>query len=619
MECLEERRLLSAQLVSDVTVSPAAGIVAAAGAAGPAGGYTPAQIRAAYGADPASLLGGAITGDGSRQTIAIVDAYNDPNIASDLHAFDVAFGLNDPPTFTKVDQSGGTNYPKTDGGWSTEIALDVEWAHAVAPGASILLVEAKSAGITDLLSAVDYARKAAGVSVVSMSWGGSEFFGQTAYDSHFTTPAGHAGVTFVSASGDDGLAAGASWPASSPNVLSVGGTTLSLQDSSGTYGGETAWSLSGGGLSRFEAEPGYQANVQSTFRRTTPDVAYDANTNTGFAVYSSVPDGGTTGWSVVGGTSAGTSQWAALVAIADQGRVASGGAALDGAIGTLPLLYQAAGTSGGYAASFHDVVGGGASSGYDVVTGLGTPKAAQLVQALQGTPATTAAPVARVPTPPRLIRRIGPRRGRFVGSDGVEGAPVVAAATREVSGEDSAGPQVSLPSHVRPVGLVGQNIAAPARVSSISSPAVDAVALAAGTGAGGSVAGVFGVFSATPVVCEEQLEILAGALGPEIAAPQVEWIAAGVIAGPTWLADGGPAGGVLGALARLADSVSSAETLQWLGETREGSSFAASVAAVLGGACAAAAYARSKAGKDVRSKPRAAGLEFDCWNAVDIR
>ena len=122
-------------------------------------------------------------------------------------------------------------------------ALDVEWAHAIAPAADLVLVEAKSANDSDLMSAVDAARNLAGVSVVSMSWGTDEYSGELGYDSHFNTPAGHQGITFVAASGDN--TAPGLWPAFSPNVLSVGGTTLSLAN--GSYGSETAWSDSGGG------------------------------------------------------------------------------------------------------------------------------------------------------------------------------------------------------------------------------------------------------------------------------------------------------------------------------------------------------------------------------------
>ena len=296
-----------------------------------------------------------------------------------------------------MNQTGGSaSSVATNAGWSTEIALDLEWAHAMAPQAKILLVEANSANLSDLMTAVDYARHAAGVSVVSMSWGGSEFYGQQAYDSYFTTPAGHAGVTFVAASGDSGSWYGPSWPATSPNVLAVGGSVLHLT-SSGAYGSESGWSYSTGGVSQVVPEPSYQVNAQSTGARTSPDVAYNA---TGYAIYDSVPDQGYVGWQVVGGTSAGAPQWASLIAIANQLRVAAGKASLDGATGTLPMLYalySAPGTAGyaAYTTAFHDITTGASSwfmsahAGYDGVTGLGTPKALQVVSALVGTPKTT--------------------------------------------------------------------------------------------------------------------------------------------------------------------------------------------------------------------------------------
>ena len=171
-----------------------------------------------------------MTPTGAGQTIAIVDAYDDPTIATDLQTFDAQFGLPNP-TFTKVNQTGGTQYPPTDPNWVIEIALDVEWAHAMAPGANILLVEANSDQLSDLLTAVNYASSQPGVSVVSMSWGCSEFAQETQLDSYFTTPAGHQGVTFVAATGDN--AAPASWPATSPNVVAVGGTSLKTLDSDG--------------------------------------------------------------------------------------------------------------------------------------------------------------------------------------------------------------------------------------------------------------------------------------------------------------------------------------------------------------------------------------------------
>ncbi|HXE52820.1 MAG TPA: S53 family peptidase, partial [Tepidisphaeraceae bacterium] len=239
-------------------------------------GFTPSQIRHAYGFDK-------ISQDGTGQTIAIVDAYDAPNIAADLATFDAQFNLPAPPSFLKVSETGSpTVLPSVDPGWAGEISLDVEWSHAMAPGANILLVEANAATNQDLMAAVNYARNAAGVSVVSMSWGGSEFFPfpgaqnfQTQYDPDFTTPAGHQGVTFIASSGDSGQMAGAQWPASAPTVLSVGGTNLSVADQNGTYSGEQSWAGSGGGYSTVETEPTFQDVAQSSGTHSVPDVAYD--------------------------------------------------------------------------------------------------------------------------------------------------------------------------------------------------------------------------------------------------------------------------------------------------------------------------------------------------------
>jgi subtilase family serine protease len=304
-----------------------------------------------------------------------VDANDDPNIASDLQTFDGTFGLAAPPNFTKVKIGN----PQTDSGWSGEIALDVEWAHAIAPGASILLVEANSASLGDLLTAVNYARSYAGVSVVSMSWGGGEFRGETSYDSYFTTPGGHAGVTFVASAGDSGAWYGAAWPSISSNVLAVGGTSLYLT-ASNAYSGEQGWTDSGGGYSSYEAEPTYQHSVQNTGARTNPDVAYDADPSTGFYVYDSFPQSnGSKGWFSFGGTSAGAPQWAALIAIADQGRALAGQAPLAGAQAAIYALPSS---------DFHDVTTGSngypAGPGYDIVTGRGSPYADRVVHDLLG-------------------------------------------------------------------------------------------------------------------------------------------------------------------------------------------------------------------------------------------
>jgi subtilase family serine protease len=372
-----------------------------------------------------------LTYDGSGQTIAIVDAFDHPSIASDLSTFDRAEGLPDPPSFRKVALGAAT----TDPGWAGEIALDVEWAHALAPRANLLLVEAASDGDADLAAAVDYARTQDGVVVVSMSFGGDEFSGQAAYDSHFSTPAGHVGgsgrpggITFVAAAGDAG--AGAEWPASSACVLGVGGTVLTT-DGAGNYVGESGWSHGGGGLSLYTPEPAWQQAVQSSGKRATPDVSYDASLSTGFLVYNSVPDAsGHRGWLIFGGTSAGAPQWAALVALADQGRALAGKGSLANAQSALYALP---------AADFHDVTTGSngfpATVGYDLVTGRGSPRADLVVPALVAANGTSAA---AVPGPN------GPGGRSRHTALGVEAAgqpdALVAAALRAPEGKASAPP-----------------------------------------------------------------------------------------------------------------------------------------------------------------------------------
>jgi subtilase family serine protease len=332
-------------------------------------GYTPSQIQTAYGL-------GSLTDTGAGQTIAIVDAYGSPTIQKDLATFDSQFGL---PAANLVVHAMAPRL-NTNSGWALETSLDVEWAHALAPSATILLVEAKSSSLSDLLNAVGYANSQ-GATVVSMSWGGSEFSGESAYDGYFT----HAGTLYVASSGDGGH--GVEWPAASPHVVAVGGTTLTTQ-ANGGYLGETAWSGSGGGISAYEPMPGYQASFLTSAargdlslagsRRGVPDVAWDADPNTGVAVYDSTPYNGQAGWWVVGGTSVGAPSWSAVFALAP----GSGGD---------PALYSLAASA--YSTDYHDIVSGGdgtcgtvcdAGTGYDFVTGLGSPQANDLVMALGG-------------------------------------------------------------------------------------------------------------------------------------------------------------------------------------------------------------------------------------------
>jgi subtilase family serine protease len=331
-------------------------------------------VKEAYGFANAYLVKKHVhyAADGSGQTIAIIDAFNAPTIKNDLHVFDRKFGLSDYVNTKKhikaLRVAAPDGLPQDDSGWALETSLDVEWAHAMAPKARIMLVEAASDSIGDLLSALDWARQQAGVSTISMSWGGQEFRYETFYDQYLTTPAGHlggegapGGITFFSAAGDAG--AGTSWPAASPNVVAVGGTTLNVT-STGQYLSESAWNGSGGGASFIE-------------RTAAPDVAYDADPATGFSVYDSTPDSGKSGWQTIGGTSAGAPQWAALMAIVDEDRAIHGQASLD-QTQALDAIYSVP------ASDFHDITTGdnggfAATVGKDLVTGRGTPFADKLI------------------------------------------------------------------------------------------------------------------------------------------------------------------------------------------------------------------------------------------------
>jgi hypothetical protein len=370
-------------------------------------GFTPAQMDGAYGIN--AIKFGSVTGDGSGQTIAIVDAYDDPNALSDLNAFSAAFSLpqfnggTGSPTFTQYNQDGNTSpLPGTDPAgpgvvsWEAEEAQDIEWAHAVAPMANIDLVEA-SDDSDGLYTADAAAATLPGVSVVSNSWGGDEFAGESDLDSTFVVP----GVTFVFSTGDSGAFNDgdsnfvAEYPASSPDVLAVGGTSLTV-NAGNTYGGETAYGDGadsgtdgggGGGISTQESIPSYQVgkiNGLSTTNRTTPDVSMEADPTIGAAVYDSYDESATDPWFPAGDNGSGTSlsaqMWGALIAIANQGRTIEGAGTLTGPTQTLPDLYNLP------AADFHDITSGSngypAGPGYDLATGLGSPVANLLIPAL---------------------------------------------------------------------------------------------------------------------------------------------------------------------------------------------------------------------------------------------
>jgi subtilase family serine protease len=343
--------------------------------------FTPAQIDQAYGVNSfhfVSSNGQSIAANGAGETIAIVDAYHDPYLASDLQTFDKQFNLPNP----QLSQWSYTT--QSNDNWAQEETLDVEWAHAIAPDAKIDVVEAASSNMSDLFNAVNFARNQPGVVAVSMSFGGPEFAGETADDSLFTTPAGHTGITFIASSGDKGAAPGVEYPAASPNVLGVGGTSLYV-NAAGNYLGETGWNNSlgagGGGYSRYEAEPSYQTGVQRAGVRTVPDVSLDADPNTGVDIYTTLPSTGRGSWQVIGGTSAAAPMWAGIIALADQGRAVAGKTSLIGNSQTLPALYST--TTRG---DFHDITIGNngypAGPGYDLDTGLGTPMVFNVVRDL---------------------------------------------------------------------------------------------------------------------------------------------------------------------------------------------------------------------------------------------
>lgn len=264
-------------------------------------GLSPAQIKSAYAFSTS-------TSAGAGQTIAIVDAYDDPSAENDLAVFSNQYLLPACTTangcFKKVNQTGGSNYPRMNSGWALEISLDIQWAHAIAPGAKILLVEAKSANSSDLFAAEDYASAHAGY--VSNSWGGSESSTESTWDSHFTG----SGVSYFVSSGDSGLPA--QYPSSSPKVISVGGTTLTF-NADGSLKSETGWTSGGGGCSAYESATTAQLGIESICgtNRATPDVSLDADPASGVSVYDSTRYSGQSGWFVVGGTSASSPMWAA--------------------------------------------------------------------------------------------------------------------------------------------------------------------------------------------------------------------------------------------------------------------------------------------------------------------
>jgi len=344
-------------------------------------GILPAQYKAAYGFNQ-------IPNQGQGQTIALVDAYDDPNIASDLAFYANYFHLT-PCNFQKVKVGN----PAEGDGWDLEESLDVEQACALAPAANIILVEANSDSFADLLDAVAVASAAPyNATVVSMSWGGAEFNGEMDYDNYFCHIINGNGqpVTFTAAVG--GACGEPTYPAVSSCVVAVGGTTLALSSAVPLanplqldYGVETAYG--GGGISMFEPQPPWQnpaCSQYSTLYRCVPDVSADANPATGVPVYDTYSYGG---WVEVGGTSVPTSDWAAFFTLVNSLRASQGKITLSGADPDMYAIYY----SSNYLTDFHDITSGGggecqAGPGYNLAAGIGSYQANNLYSPLVADP-----------------------------------------------------------------------------------------------------------------------------------------------------------------------------------------------------------------------------------------
>jgi hypothetical protein len=343
-------------------------------------GYGPAQFHGGYALGATAPIA---------QTIAIVDAYDDPTVRGDLTTYDSTFGIPNPPTcsatvtsacFEKVNQSGATSpLPSKNSGWALEIALDVETAHEICQSCKIVLVEASSSSGANLDAAEDTAYRL-GATEISNSWGTSgEYSGEVAENAHFN----HPGVAITVASGDNGYER-FGFPAASPDVIDAGGTTLALTQSGGLYSwsGETAWGESGSGCSLYFSARAWQGAASGWpltgcgSARGVADVAADADPNTGAAVYDSTRYSGRTGWFQVGGTSLASPLIAAVYALA--GNAANATADPSGYPASIPYAHTSA---------LHDVVAGPSTGncattackaglGYDGPTGIGTPNGA---------------------------------------------------------------------------------------------------------------------------------------------------------------------------------------------------------------------------------------------------
>ena len=383
--------------------------------------YTPAQIRAAYGLPAMAVTGTTLAAGqaaqlGAGQTVYIVDAMNNPNVAAELAAFNQKFGLQTctvtpiatnatlplaaaatsgcvlSVVYSTTSGSMAASAPAYDSGWSTEISLDVQWTHATVPLARIILIEAPDSSTTSLIAAVNLANSM-GHGVVTMSFGAAEAGWTASMDGSFT-----ANMTYVASAGDNGAAV--NWPAVSSHVLAVGGTTLTYNNGARS---EVVWTSSGGGVSSYTARPTYQASsvpgMGTPTGRSVSDVAFNADPTTGQYIAVISPGSSTVGWLSAGGTSLSAPQWAGILTIANAQRAVASKSAL-GAPHSV-LYGSVAGTASNYAGAFLDITKGsdgtcsacGAKTGYDNPTGLGTPNVTSLLPFLTGAATTATAPI----------------------------------------------------------------------------------------------------------------------------------------------------------------------------------------------------------------------------------
>jgi len=311
--------------------------------------------------------------NGGSGLIVIVDAYDAPTAANDLAVFSNQFGL--PAPNFQIVYATGTRPPVDtyyNGAWEAEEALDTQWVHAMAPNAQIVLVEANSSYVSDMLTAIQVANNiitAAGGGVISMSYATQEWEGETGYDNYFTAP----NTTYIASAGDWVFAG---WPSVSPNVISAGGTTIQ-RNSNGNYTGQIPWSVTGEGPSLYEPRPSYQNGIAAIVgsHRGIPDIAFEGDPNSGAWYYITYSNVYGTGWGVIGGTSLSAPALAGLLNSNGNPRPTSVALAqLYANTSNTELSDIVSGTCGGAASGYPGTPTYQATTGWDFCSGLGTPR-----------------------------------------------------------------------------------------------------------------------------------------------------------------------------------------------------------------------------------------------------